>query len=218
MPGEPAQRLSNEAEYFLANTDNPGYGRAVNRLLSCLISIPPFLGILNTDLTWMPNTFETILEWLSFNNDVNLLVPTITSTHGEVQKLCKRNPTVLAMFSRRFIPAWLKPDWLCRYDEWYTMSEYDYNKIFDVPYLSGCCMVVKSSSFISCGGFDNRFFLYLEDADLTRTLSMNGRCIHFPYSSVTHEWGRGNYRNLWLMLVNLISTYKYFAKWGLKIW
>ena len=84
----------------------------------------------------MPNTFETILEWLSFNNDVNLLVPKITSTHGEVQKLCKRNPTVLAMFSRRFIPAWLKPDWLRRYDEWYTMSEYDYNKIFDVPLLA----------------------------------------------------------------------------------
>ena len=46
------------------------------------------------------------------------------------------------------------------------MSEYDYNKIFDVPYLSGCCMVVKSSSFISYGGLiiDS---LYLEDADLS---------------------------------------------------
>ena len=59
------------------------------------------------------------------------------------------------------------------------MNAYDYGSIFDVPYLSGCCMVARSSSFIDCGGFDERYFLYLEDADLTRMLSETGRCIHF---------------------------------------
>ena len=98
------------------------------------------------------------------------------------------------------------------------MSNKDYNAIFDAPYLSGCCMVIRTSSFISIGGFDERYFLYLEDADITRSLSGVGRCLHFPRVSVVHSWGRGNYKSFRLLFVNLISSFKYFLKWGLKVW
>ena len=60
--------------------------------------------------------------------------------------------------------------------------------------LAAVCMIIDSSVFINSGGFDERYFLYLEDADLTRSLSNFGRCIHFPYSQITHKWGRGNYK------------------------
>ena len=105
-----------------------------------------------------------------------------------------------------------------RYDEWYTMANKDYSSIFDVPYLSGCCMIARTSSFIESGGFDQRYFLYLEDADLTRSMSRYGRCVHFPYASVVHSWGRGNYRNIWLMLINIVSAFIYFKKWGIALW
>ena len=157
------------------------------------------------------------LSRVSLNNDdVSLLTPRILGELGDVQLLCKQSPTVLAMFSRRFIPNSLKPSWLKGYDLRYCMHEYDYSSIFEVPYLSGCCMVARSSSFEAVGGFDEKFFLYLEDADLTRSMSRLGRCIHFPYSSVVHSWGR-EYQSIKLMFVNLISAYHYFLKWGFKL-
>ena len=216
--GDPINRLEENSEAFLRVEENLGYGRAVNRLFSCFDKPPRYIAVLNTDLTWDHGTFEDSIDFLESNTNVSLIVPRILSPSGEVQLLCKQNPTLLAMLSRRFLPDNLKPLWLRNYDKWYIMSNKDYNAIFDAPYLSGCCMVIRTASFISIGGFDERYFLYLEDADITRSLSGVGRCLHFPRVSVVHSWGRGNYKSFRLLFVNLISSFKYFLKWGLKVW
>ena len=218
QPGEPVEQLSVCADAFLTNPDNLGYGRAVNGLVSHLGSLPPYIGVLNTDLTWPVGAFERLLAWLQQHPEVNLAVPQILDQHGIPQKLCKHNPTVLGLFSRRFLPGWLKPAWLKRYDRWYVMSHQNYQQVFDAPYLSGCCMLIRSEAFCRVGGFDERYFLYLEDADLTRSLARDGRCVHLPLADVVHGWGRGNYRSLGLMVVNLISAWRYFRKWGWALW
>ena len=214
QPGEAVEQLAECADCFLINSDNPGYGRAVNRLVRSLNPRPEYLGVLNTDLTWQPGTFSTLLHWLQEHPQVSLAVPQILDENGTPQKLCKHHPTLLGLLSRRFLPEAFKPQWLKRYDRWYVMADQDYQQVFDVPYLSGCCMLIKRKSFESVGGFDERYFLYLEDADITRSLAQHGRCVHLPVAGVVHGWGRGNYRNLRLMVVNLVSAWQYFRKWG----
>jgi GT2 family glycosyltransferase len=216
-PGDPVEQLTPGADAFLANPDNPGYGRAVNRLVAHLGQLPPYIGVLNTDLSWIPGTFERLLGWLHQHPEVSLAVPEILDEAGFPQRLCKRNPTVLGLFSRRFLPDWLKPAWLKRYDRWYVMADQNYQEMFEAPYLSGCCMLIRSDAFRHAGGFDERYFLYLEDADLTRTLATQGRCVHLPVARVVHGWGRGNYRNLGLMAVNFASAWHYFRKWGWRL-
>ena len=217
-PGQPVEKLAGLADYFLTNLDNPGYGCAVNRLVAHIGKIPLYIGVLNTDLSWKAGTFETMLIWLQQHNDVVLAVPKILDKVGTTQKLCKRNPTVLGLLSRRFLPSWLKPSWLKRYDQWYVMSDQNYDEVFEVPYLSGCCMLIKSEAFSRVCGFDSQYFLYLEDADITRSLRNYGRCVHLPVAEVIHCWGKGNYRNFNLMLVNISSAWYYFCKWGWAIW
>ena len=216
--GEPVEKLAADADLFLTSCDNPGYGRAVNRLVEQLGHLPPYIGVLNTDLSWQPDTFELLLAWLKQHPNVNLAVPQILDEAGIPQKLCKHHPTVLALFSRRFVPDWLKPTWLKRYDRWYVMSDQNYQQVFEVPYLSGCCMLIRSEAFRLVGGFDERYFLYLEDADLTRSLAIDGCCVHLPVAGVVHGWRRGNYGNLELMTVNLVSAWRYFCKWGWAFW
>ena len=218
QPGEPVDQLAAAADLFLANPDNPGYGRAVNRLVVRLGPLPPYIGVLNTDLSWEPGSFEQLLAWLQRHPQVSLAVPQILDEQGTPQKLCKHHPTVLGLFSRRFLPNGLKPGWLQRYDRWYVMADQNYEEVFEAPYLSGCCMLIRSEAFRRVGGFDERYFLYLEDADLTRSLAREGRCVHLPVASVVHGWGRGNYRNLGLMAVNLTSAWHYFRKWGWALW
>ena len=217
-PGEPVEQLQAGADCFLANRDNPGYGRAVNRLVQRLGQLPSYIGVLNTDLSWQAGTFEQLLGWLTQHPDVNLAVPQILDEAGTPQQLCKQHPTMLGLFSRRFLPGWLKPNWLKRYDRWYVMADQNYQEVFEAPYLSGCCMLIRSEAFRRAGGFDERYFLYLEDADLTRTLARDGQCVHLPVAAVVHGWGRGNYRNLGLMAVNLMSAWHYFRKWGWALW
>ena len=225
-PGEAIDRLAEGADLFLPCSENLGYGRAVNRAVSALQQVAaaagqvmaPYLGALNTDLQWPDGTLEAALAWLDDHRDVVLAVPQLQDPHGVVQKLCKRHPTLLGLFSRRFLPERCKPGWLRRYDRWYVMADRDYGQVFDVPYLSGCCMLMRSSAFLAAGGFDERFFLYLEDADLTRALAFRGRCVHLPLVAVTHHWGRGNHRSWRLTLVNLHSAWIYFRKWGLRWW
>ncbi|MBV2352172.1 glycosyltransferase family 2 protein [Synechococcus sp. HK05] len=218
QPGEPVDALATCADLFLTNFDNPGYGRAVNRLVTRFGQLPPYIGVLNIDLSWQPGTFEQLLGWLQQHPQVNLAVPQILDENNICQKLCKHHPTVLGLLSRRFLPTWLKPTWLKRYDRWYMMADHNYQDVFDVPYLSGCCMLIRSEAFRRIGGFDERYFLYLEDADLTRSLARFGRCVHLPVAAVIHGWGRGNYRNLGLMVVNLASAWHYFRKWGWQLW
>jgi len=215
--GEPATQLAVGADSSMENDQNLGYGAAVNRLVDSLEDPPEFLAIMNTDLSWASGSFERLLEWMIANQDVVLAVPQIVDPFGKVQKLCKQDPSLLSLFSRRFLPGWLKPGWLLRRDAAYTMDNKDYHSIFDVPYLSGCCMVVRHRAFCDVGGFDENFFLYLEDADLTRLLRGVGRCVHAPLMEVVHAWGRGNHRSLFLTLVNLQSAWVYFRKWGLRL-
>ena len=218
QPGESIDQLASHADHYLPCRDNPGYGEAVNRLMRQMPEIPTYIAVMNTDLTWSPDCFPGLLAWLRAHQDVTLAVPQIRNADGEVQKLCKQDPTVLGLLSRRFIPAWLKPAWLKRYDRWYVMAEMDYDAVFDVPYLSGCCMLMRRDAFIEVGGFDSSFFLYLEDADLTRRLRRFGRCVHLPVQFIRHDWGRGNYQSLRLVLVNLHSAWLYFSKWGWRLW
>jgi GT2 family glycosyltransferase len=220
-PGEPVERLAAGAQLFLTSRSNNGYGRAFNRALAALRDLPgeqpAWLGVLNTDLSWEPGTFERLLAWLEVQSQVVLAVPQITDPQGQPQRLCKRDPTLLALASRRFWPERLKPRWLRRYDAWYAMADQDYSQIFEVPYLSGCCMLARHDALRAVAGFDERYFLYLEDADLTRRLARLGQCVHLPVASVRHRWGRGSHRSLRLMFVTLQSAWLYFSRWGWRI-
>ena len=218
--GEPVEALAEGALLFLTNSGNPGYGRAVNQAARSLAErghTPRYIGALNTDLSWEPGGLDALLDWLDAHPEVVLAVPEIRSPEGEIQKLCKQNPTVLALLSRRFVPEVIKPGWLKRYDRWYTMQSANYGEPFDSPYLSGCCMIMRLDAFQSLSGFDERYFLYLEDADLTRRMGRLGRTAHVPVSTILHHWGRGNHSSLRLTLVNLHSAWIYFRTWGFRL-
>lgn len=220
FPGEPVDQLQEYVDLFVTSKKNLGYGRGFHVALDSYrstYSTPKWVAVLNTDLSWEPGTFEGLVDWLEQNSDVVLAVPKIFDSAGNVVHLCKRDPTILSLASRRFLPDWLKPSWLRRYDAYQLMADYDLDDVFDVPYLSGCCMVFRCAALDIVGGFDRRFFLYLEDADITRRLRSIGRCVHVPLAQVKHAWGRGNHRSRRLTLVNLQSAWIYFRKWGWSI-
>ena len=75
----------------------------------------------------------------------------------------------------------------------------------------------SATIYLKVKGFDNRYFLHLEDADFTRMCSYHGIVIHDPTLKVIHKWARGSHKSIRQMLCLLISLFKYFRKWGFVI-
>jgi GT2 family glycosyltransferase len=98
--------------------------------------------------------------------------------------------------------------------EKYELKHKDYNSIMDIPNLSGCFMFVRTHVFDMIGYFDERYFIYLEDTDLCRRINLFYRTIYYPTISITHGYSKASYDSFRLMKHHLISSLKYFSKWG----
>jgi GT2 family glycosyltransferase len=98
----------------------------------------------------------------------------------------------------------------------YTMRDVGYETSYDVPYMSGCFMLFRREILERIGGFDERFFLYLEDADITLRAAELSRAIYLPNVVITHSWNRGGHKTWRLTWVTIVSAYRFFSKWGWK--
>ena len=92
---------------------------------------------------------------------------------------------------------------------------HDYYKIiYDIPYLSGCFMFFRMEVINKIGFFDEKIFMYLEDADITRRVLKVSRTIYFPKVKVYHHY-EGLTHKLWkFKVITIKSAITYFNKWG----
>ena len=194
--------------------DNPGFGIAHNRILTRVES--EFHVICNPDILVSHKAIENCVEFLEQNPQIGLVSPRMTYRDGSHQRSTRRNPTVLDLALRRLVPARLRSIFARRID-YYEMADLGYEAPFDVPFATGSFMVCRTSALRAVGGFDERYFLYFEDADLSRSLQRAGwRTVYFPGATVVHGWERSAHKNLRMAFVLLQNGIRYFNKWGWK--
>ena len=91
------------------------------------------------------------------------------------------------------------------------------NEAMDLPteieFCSGCFMLIRTELFKKLGGFDERYFLYMEDADLSRRVRQEAKVIFFPGAKVTHAWHHESAKSGKALKLHIESARKYFAKW-----
>jgi len=217
-PGDYFDRLQRRVSARVLRTGgNRGFGYGHNVGFS---QAPPsrYYLVLNPDVIIHTGALETMVSYLDRHPEVGLMTPRILNPDGTQQYLNKRNPTVFDLAARRFLPGWLRRRTAIRRRmEHYVMRDCGYDGIVDVPYLSGCCMLFRTETLRRVGPFDERFFLYLEDADITRRVQQMARAVYFPFARVTHKWSRGSHRNWKLTWVTIQSAVTYFRKWGWQL-
>lgn len=197
---------------------NSGYGYGHNLACKSSSSAPYHL-ILNPDVVIQPGCLEALVAGMDKESNIGMNIPKIYFPNGELQPLNRRDPTVLDLCLRRFVPACLQslPPIRRRMD-YFIMMDHGYDVACDVPNASGCCMLIRRDIFDAIGGFDERFFMYFEDSDLTRRVRARARARYVPEAKIIHCWARGSHTNWRLTLVTLKSAWKYFQKWGWKWW
>ncbi len=197
--------------------ENIGYGRGNNRNLLSEISKPEDIYIIsNPDISFDCNEMEKIIDWYS-KSEYACISPLIINHKKEIQYTAKKNPTILSLLAGR-ISILRRFKKIRQYDSnQKNMSRNYEEEIIECDYLSGCFMITKSKYYKEIGGFDERYFLHLEDADLTRKMQRVGKTAHSPVGVIEHKWERGSHKSIRQMLCLSKSMIQYFMKWGVKI-
>lgn len=192
--------------------ENNGFGYGHNIALKYIDSKYHF--VVNPDISIeSKDQIKKIVEYMDDNSEVGMISPLILNDDRSIQHLCKKNPTVFDMLIRRISPNIFKS----RQND-YMLLNTGYNKIMQIEYASGCFMVFKSDLFKEINGFDDNFFMYLEDADITRRVNEVSKAIFYPHAQVIHSWERGGHKSIKLAWITVQSMIVYFKKWGLKLY
>ena len=93
------------------------------------------------------------------------------------------------------------------------MRDVDLSKPTPIQFATGCFMGIRTRLFEQIGGFDQRYFLYFEDADLTREVNQISCAMYLPDVVVTHAWHRAHRRSLKALWRTCRSMCQYFCKW-----
>jgi GT2 family glycosyltransferase len=96
----------------------------------------------------------------------------------------------------------------------FELCDMDMSKVLSVPYLSGCFMLLRKKAIQEVGFFDERFFMYFEDLDLTRRIHERYDTLYYPYATIVHRHEMGSYKSVRLLLYGIQSGIMYFNKWG----
>ena len=199
-----------EIEYI--PLDNPGFGAAHNAAMRRAMERGATLhAIVNPDIDFKPGTLETIEAFFAANADVGLVMPKTVNPDGSMQYNCRLLPTPFDLFARRFLPR----SWIARRTALYEMHDVDHEKTFDCAYLCGCFMVFRLACLREVGFFDERFFMYPEDIDISRRVyDSRWRATYYPGATVVHAHEAASYKSWRMTRVHVWNMVKYFNKWG----
>lgn len=200
---------------YIHNPSNPGFGAshniAIQKALDCNAD---YHLVLNPDIYFTEGEIEKIVKFMETDDQIGLLMPKILYPDGSYQFLCKRNPTFLDLFLRGFLSKSLKRYFQKREDYFLYKSMNLEDTIYNIPYLSGCFMFFRVKALKTVGFFDEKFFMYLEDADITRRVLHHFKTVYYPDVIVFHHYAGLTHKKLKFKLITIRSAITYFNKWG----
>lgn len=201
--------MSDKVRYI--HSMNRGYGAGHNIAIREAIEIgSTYHIVVNPDIYFDNGVLETLTVYMDTHQDVGQIMPKVYYPNGDLQYLCKLIPTPFDLIFKRFLSAIIAQKRMYRFQLRFT----GYNKIMNVPYLSGCFMFFRISALKDIGLFDERFFMYPEDIDITRRMHEKYKTIFYPGASIIHAHAAASKTNTRMLKVHVLNMIKYFNKWG----
>jgi GT2 family glycosyltransferase len=209
LPNELCARI----QAYVHRPDNPGFGAGHNLAIrAAAVAGTRYHGVINPDISFGPNVISQLIRVLVSNQRRVAVMPAVRYPDGRFQAVCRRLPHPVSLLQR----------WLVRVSgivngsvgNLDALQLQDVHEAIDVPLLSGCFFFARLDSLIKTGGFDERFFLYFEDFDLSRRMGEHGSLVYDPTVHVFHSYGAGSYHSLRLLRHHTCSAVRYFNKWG----
>ena len=169
---------------LIQNKENIGFSKANNQAVK--IASGEYVCILNPDTVVSENTFNKILNFSDSKNDIGIVGCRFVDGSGTFLAESKRKvPTIRAAIQK-----------LLGFGYNYYETEISENQIAKVSVLTGAFMLMKNNFFRELGGFDENFFMYGEDIDLSfRALKMNKINYYYGEETIIHFKGESTIKN-----------------------
>ncbi len=188
-PEEAVQRYP--GTQLLRTGGNLGYGAAVNRAIAAVPAAQEFIVVANPDVMWGPGSIDALVDAARRWPRAATLGPLIRDPDGSVYPSARQLPALIKGGMHAVVGfVWKSNPWSKAYrQEHVEPSERP------VGWLSGSCLLVRRAAFDQIGGFDERYFMYMEDVDFGDRLARAGWLnVYVPSSEILHDKGHSTGR------------------------
>lgn len=194
---------------LIESEKNLGFGEANNRAVEQARG--EYILFANPDMILDNGALKIMFETFKNQSLAGAVVARLHNADGTFQPTCRNFPDFYNIFfsrgsvlNHKVLPA--------KTGDTYTLGDFD--QIAEVPAASAACMFTEKSFFQKIGGFDDRFFLFMEDTDLSLRIKQAGKKLFFePKAGALHYWGKGSsisrIRRSWY---HHLSVWKYYLK------
>jgi GT2 family glycosyltransferase len=202
---------------LIRNTVNVGFAKANNQ--GFRLASGKFILIFNPDLALTENTRITdLLSKLSFDLEIGLIAPKLYFDNGVIQESARGFPNPIAQLIRL-----LKMDRLFKSNKFYKkylINLANFNDDHYVDWVIGAFMLIRREVLFEVGLFDERYQMYMEDADLCMQLRNKGYKICYSSRfSALHSYKRESSKSIFSKLkwIHILSSLKFYAKYSYKL-
>lgn len=192
---------------LITSNDNKGFGFGHNQIISRINSDLHL--ILNADIEFEEDTLSVLSNYLLKYKDAVLVTPEIRNTDNSIQHLPKKYPKFKYILSSTIST-------FSKYRTPYTRSNENLLNPTLIEISTGCFMLCRTAELKKTGGFDDNFFLYFEDFDLSLRLRKYGKLIYHPGTHVKHFWHRDSKKSRKLFFIQIKSMLRFYRKWAIK--
>jgi GT2 family glycosyltransferase len=169
---------------------------------------------LNPDVEINEEAITIGIEYLKKNPDTGLVVPKVINS--KKKHLCKKYPSVFVLFLRSFAPKRLKQKYKKLMDD-YELNEMDTNDVQrSIQIASGCFMLYRGKIIKNISGFDPRYFLYMEDFDISIRTQEVSNIVFLPKMKISHFGGNAYKKGIKEIVCFIRSTLIFFQAHGWK--
>ncbi|MHB8780420.1 MAG: glycosyltransferase family 2 protein [Candidatus Geothermincolia bacterium] len=194
---------------LIQSPDNRGYSAACN--LGIEGTTAPYILILNSDTEFPVGRLDRLADYLDRHEKVAALGPKILNTDGSVQMSCRRFPSLTESLAHGLLGEIWPRNPMTRA---YHMKDFDHSKGCEVDWVSGCAVALRRTAMEQVGGFDEGYFMYVEDVDLCKRLWDAGwEVAYCPDVPVLHHIGRtSRMQSARMLREHHLSMYRFFRK------
>jgi len=171
---------------LIRNRENRGFAAACNQ--GAAEGHAEYLLFLNPDARLQPNSLTVPLAFLAnpAQADVGICGIQLLNDDGNVTRHCSRLPTAGVLVSQSLGLDRLLPQWFSSH----IMTEWDHCATRTVDHVIGAFFLMRRTVFEQLGGFDERFFVYLEDLDFSlRAHQVGWRTVYLADAQAYHRGG-----------------------------
>jgi N-acetylglucosaminyl-diphospho-decaprenol L-rhamnosyltransferase len=168
---------------IIKNGDNRGYGRACNQGFHATSA--PFVCLLNPDVIAQPGSISAMVSALVSRPRAGVLGPRLLNPDGSYYPSCRVVPNLRVAVGHAVLGLISDDN---RFSRAYKLLDFDHGQELEVDWVSGAAMMVRRPAFAELGGFDEDFFMYVEDVDLCARMNQAGwRAIYYPFAEMIHH-------------------------------